>query len=62
MNGTKKIFTPANGVCYMFNNVDQSKANTALQIDNVGPKNGLTLKLVTESKLCYVNVLIYTDI
>ena len=61
-NGTMKIFTPDNGVCYMFNQVDQSKANTAFQIDNVGPRNGLKLTLSTESKLCYLNVLIYPPI
>ena len=51
INGSKRIFSPDRGVCYMFNNVHQNYTNTSFQIDNAGPKNGLALKICAESKI-----------
>ena len=46
--GAKTLFTPTHGVCYAFNIVQESKINTTLSIANIGPKNGLILRMNLE--------------
>ena len=46
--GYNKIFAPHHGVCYAFNMVAYNRLNSSFQIDNLGPNNGLVLKIDVE--------------
>ena len=48
IDGTKRVFTPTYGVCYIFNMVQMDAINEAFIIDNAGPNNGLTLEIDVE--------------
>ena len=50
-NGSKRVFSPEHGVCYMFNNVHKTKKNTAMQINIAGPSDGLSLNIDVESMI-----------
>ena len=48
MNGSRAIFSPRHGVCYMFNLVHHDQINASLKSDWPGPAQGLQIVIDVE--------------
>ena len=61
--GHNKLFTPHQGVCYAFNMVAYNLLNSSFQIDNLGPNNGLMLKMDVEGmNLLFRDVVLFKNL
>ena len=57
INGSRAIFSPRHGVCYMFNLVHNHQINASLKSDWPGPAQGLMIVIDVEGKQVYAYML-----
>ena len=57
INGSRAIFSPRHGVCYMFNLVHQNQTNLSLTSDWPGPSTGLQIIIDVEGRQVYDYIL-----